>query len=1485
MSRIPDALVKDESLPSTPIGFFERMKKQRSLVSMGEFPPEQSPTAMVSKTLVDDGNNSSVGGNTTQDQRLKTTPIYQPIDAPSTTTTTTTTVQPQQQQSNNYNNNNNEDEVVIWRPKNTNRLTAKRQAWDDYAFLYNREEVRAWLEECLAQSFDEEDLFLALMDGIWLCKLANIIKPGIIRRIHRKNSPPYMKLENINFFLCACLELGVLPDHLFLPTDLYEKKNLKKVIYCLLALSIEGGKRGLKHKLNITVFNDNKMISPSLSSPSSSVQYATIEDIPLPPTLTRRKKKKPTLERADSSTQVINSTPIETQVVEAAVVVVEVEEPVAVVVVEKEVPKETETTIVGKSETSQGEVKPVTRGTSISSFLKSKKEFDEKTNGSVKKPSVPVVTAAVEKPKEYVPEEIVDEDDEEDEEEEEEIESSMSGSQILSIMNQIVDYDDDSEIISTDDETDLFLKDLVFDDDEDSNSGVESSGDLLSAPSTPSQEQSEEHVVNLQDKFTSLLSSETVTVQTSAIDSESKNVAIGAATMTNNLVTSETIQAQQLASSQVTESIVISTITIETDGLVTETSDTSVEINNTLSKTDVDSINVLTETTSTEVGTKDNQDQEIDTNSHRLQEAITTTAEEENNDTTPTRPTDTTSSVETVTVVTTIIETLEEIEYTTVVTNGKTNSNTTENYAKVDSSDLSGQNSQFSEQQQSDQHLLASTPETEGSSNINNKSNEEEEQSSSLTPNCDPVSISATVTTSSGTTESIKTTTSTMTLETTRVTDVQQLQQESQEESESLDNLQSYGVSRVKTTDSNGSKDITSTSTTTTTTTIIVDTTTEDHSTRNTHDSSISKSSSSGLATVVKSTKTSQLLSSDGQDLCNSLRDHNGSTIIDNSTDSISSTSTESVDSVVSLSEATTYSEIESTSTTTTPCSTPTQDTVDHQDNTTTTTDTETNLAVDTTNSVIKKVTSTPSSSPASSSPKPNTPTKGFLKKPMPSVSLLKKPAESSPKSSPTTKTIQPSRIPSATKIPSKPQAVTPVVKSASEEVTTIIVETVVVETVIEEEIIIVEPPKPATPSPRPVPTIITSPPSPLSDGDDDLDQFDNLDVDIDLGADSRPLTPTREKKDYSFHRKYHTVSSHPPYKAVATDQTDRIFAEFLNNTMKKVLPPSIVIPNHVQRLSANKYKWGDTIVNMRCVNNMIVVRVGGGWMTLKDFLIRYNSVIMAADIDKISEIEDGSNEMTRMSIQKTGARENGQITRSQSQQSARPKPVITATKTILRAGTPAPFSGSSGSAPTYRTGSSPVSSPTFRSGTPAPRVSPLRAGTPLPFSNSSSGGGQQPPVIGGQNIDYKLGTHRTMVASGTLRPVTSSPTKTPTSKLPSSGGTSKPSTPTTSSSSSTSKPTTPTTTPLRTTSSLSNRMSTKPSPPTTPKPYTISSPSPLPSVGVKKTLSTPSSSSPSTTSKPSTPTTSTTAAAPPKSKSLFGMAKSALSSKDKEKK
>jgi len=79
------------------------------------------------------------------------------------------------------------------------------------------------------------DVHKVLKNGVVLCKLINIIKPGSVKKINQ-STQAFKEMENTNMFLRACDALGCAKLDLFQTVDLYESNNIAQVINGIIAL-------------------------------------------------------------------------------------------------------------------------------------------------------------------------------------------------------------------------------------------------------------------------------------------------------------------------------------------------------------------------------------------------------------------------------------------------------------------------------------------------------------------------------------------------------------------------------------------------------------------------------------------------------------------------------------------------------------------------------------------------------------------------------------------------------------------------------------------------------------------------------------------------------------------------------------------------------------------------------------------------------------------------------------------------------------------------------------------------------------------------------------------------------------------------------------------------------------------------------------------------------------------------------------------------
>ncbi|KAI8333119.1 hypothetical protein BC941DRAFT_455229 [Chlamydoabsidia padenii] len=105
------------------------------------------------------------------------------------------------------------------------------------AHLYSQQQwTRTWIETTLKQPLPTTNLFLCLRTGVILCRLINILHPGIISKIYYDECIS-AKEQNIRQFLDAGSKLGLQDCELFKVDHLLEGKDMNAVLWTLSRLA------------------------------------------------------------------------------------------------------------------------------------------------------------------------------------------------------------------------------------------------------------------------------------------------------------------------------------------------------------------------------------------------------------------------------------------------------------------------------------------------------------------------------------------------------------------------------------------------------------------------------------------------------------------------------------------------------------------------------------------------------------------------------------------------------------------------------------------------------------------------------------------------------------------------------------------------------------------------------------------------------------------------------------------------------------------------------------------------------------------------------------------------------------------------------------------------------------------------------------------------------------------------------------------------
>uniref|UniRef100_A0A673CIW2 IQ motif containing GTPase activating protein 2 n=1 Tax=Sphaeramia orbicularis TaxID=375764 RepID=A0A673CIW2_9TELE len=150
--------------------------------------------------------------------------------------------------------------VVVLRPRDDERLSAeemdeRRRQNIAYEYLCHLEEAKRWMEACLEEDLPPTtELEEGLRNGVYLGKLATFFAPKMVseKRLYDRDQTRY-KSKGLHFrhtdntvqWLRAMESVGL--PKIFYPetTDVYDRKNMPKVVYCIHALSLYLYKLGI----------------------------------------------------------------------------------------------------------------------------------------------------------------------------------------------------------------------------------------------------------------------------------------------------------------------------------------------------------------------------------------------------------------------------------------------------------------------------------------------------------------------------------------------------------------------------------------------------------------------------------------------------------------------------------------------------------------------------------------------------------------------------------------------------------------------------------------------------------------------------------------------------------------------------------------------------------------------------------------------------------------------------------------------------------------------------------------------------------------------------------------------------------------------------------------------------------------------------------------------------------------------------------------
>ncbi|KAI8817418.1 uncharacterized protein EV422DRAFT_224332 [Fimicolochytrium jonesii] len=126
-------------------------------------------------------------------------------------------------------------------------IDKERTQLQAYEYLCHIGEAKEWVEACIKDQIAPiDEIEEELRNGIVLARLAQTFQPDVVKKIFEDRSRlQFRHSDNINYFFTAMRRVKLPEVFFFELTDLYDKKNIPKVIYCIHALSHLLSKNGL----------------------------------------------------------------------------------------------------------------------------------------------------------------------------------------------------------------------------------------------------------------------------------------------------------------------------------------------------------------------------------------------------------------------------------------------------------------------------------------------------------------------------------------------------------------------------------------------------------------------------------------------------------------------------------------------------------------------------------------------------------------------------------------------------------------------------------------------------------------------------------------------------------------------------------------------------------------------------------------------------------------------------------------------------------------------------------------------------------------------------------------------------------------------------------------------------------------------------------------------------------------------------------------
>lgn len=181
---------------------------------------------------------------------------------------------------------NQQQPVPSTRLIGANWADKQRHLIQAYEYLCHVGEAQQWIEGCLGEEleFGVVEMEEGLRNGVVLAKLVRALEGSqAVRRIYQAAKLDFRHSDNINIFSDFVRKEGLPEGFIFELTDLYNKKNIPKVIYCIHALSHLLARRGRAQRIGNLLgqlqFSDDQLTKTQKGLNDAGVSMPNFGDV------------------------------------------------------------------------------------------------------------------------------------------------------------------------------------------------------------------------------------------------------------------------------------------------------------------------------------------------------------------------------------------------------------------------------------------------------------------------------------------------------------------------------------------------------------------------------------------------------------------------------------------------------------------------------------------------------------------------------------------------------------------------------------------------------------------------------------------------------------------------------------------------------------------------------------------------------------------------------------------------------------------------------------------------------------------------------------------------------------------------------------------------------------------------------------------------------------------------------------------------------